>query len=238
VLYRIGLNGEDLGSVTVPDAQAGDWEDIAAFDDAGGPALLIGDIGDNFSLRKTSTLYAVRDGGRDEGVRLLWKLPFRYADGTRDCEALAVDPIRREILLITKRDKPPRIYRLPLPDQPPRGEQIARFAGELPNLLPLKTDERLRAPLASPFYNSPTAFDVSRDGLAAVVVTPRDAYLYRRSPLESWADALQRPGQVIGLPRFSEIEAGALSADGRWLYIGSEGRPAPFARIELPPGSP
>eukprot|EP01035_Chromulina_nebulosa_P023316 gene23316-30224_t len=63
-LYRIGIHGEDLGSVHIAGVQAIDWEDIAAFDWQGKPALLIADTGDNTAKRKSVTLYAVSDPGR------------------------------------------------------------------------------------------------------------------------------------------------------------------------------
>ena len=39
---------------------------------------------------------------------------------------------------------------------------------------------------------------------------------------------------AITLPVFKQTEAAALAPDGRSLYIGSEGRPGRWARIELP----
>lgn len=236
VLFRIGLHGEDLGSMVLAGAQAGDWEDIAAFEDAGGPALLIADTGDNFAIRGHSTLYAVRDPGRQGNPELLWRLQFRFPDGARDCEAVAVDTAGGGILLVSKRDVPPRLYRLPLPDRPPKTRQTAEFLGTVTGLPAGPTlRERLKAPLASAFANSPTALDVSRDGSTAVLVTPRHAYSYRRAPDASWAQAFLQPAAVLPLPDFEQIEAAALSADGRELFVGSEGAPGQLARIPLPP---
>lgn len=238
VLYRMDGEGAALGRVRVPGAEAGDWEDIAAFSDAGGPALLIGDVGDNLALRGFVTLYAVRDPGRRGDVApLLWRLDFRYPDGPRDCEALAVDAPAGEILLVSKRDTPARLYRLALPRRPPRHPQTAEFLGTLPTRPPIGLGERLRAPLASVFFNAPTALDISADGGTAVLVTPRAAYVYRREPHERWSEVLLRAAPGITLPAFDQIEAGALSADGRVLHVGSEGQPGRWARIELAPGA-
>lgn len=235
LLYRIGPGGEALGREPVRGAQAFDWEDIAAFEDDGGPALLVGDVGDNLAIRSFVTLYAVREPGREGEPALLWHLDFRYPDGPRDCEALAVDMAAREILLVSKRDDPPRLYRLPLPRRAPSGEATAEFVGTLPALPPVKLGERLAAPIASAFYNSPTALDISADGRTAALVTPRAAYVHRRQPDQRWAEVLLRPVAPLALPDLDQIEAAALSADGRVLFIGSEGRPGRWARIELPP---
>lgn len=230
-LYRIGLQGEDLGRVTVPDALAGDWEDIAAFADARGPALLIADVGDNLRFRSFVTLYGVRDGGRAQPLKLLWRLDFSFPDGPRDCEAIAVDPLSGEILLLTKRDDPPRLYTLPLPARPPKGRQTARFVGTIAPMPRLGTRERL----LDRFAHMPTAMDISADGLTAVIVTLRNAYVYRRRAGEPWGEVFARGTAARPVPReLEQVEAAALSADGRVLYLGSEGEPAGLLRIELP----
>ncbi len=233
-LFRIGLDGADLGSARIPGAQSSDWEDIAAFEDAGGPALLIADTGDNLAIRSWPSLYAVRDPGRRGEPTLLWRLDFRYPDGARDCEAVAVDPVDRVILLVSKRDERPRLYRLPLPQRPPQSPQTAEFLGEVAGVpAPPGLGRILKAPLRR-FDDSPTALDISRDGRTAVLVTPRNAYVYRRETGMDWAQTFGRPPAVVPLPEIDQIEAAALSADGRELFVGSEGRPGWLARIALP----
>lgn len=229
VLYRVGAQGEALGQVEVEGVQSGDWEDIAAFTDAGGPALLIGDTGDNFGLRAYATLYAVRDPGQGSAAPLLWRVDFRFPDGGRDCEAVAVDPRRNEILLLTKRDRPARLYRLPLYASAPKERQVAELVG---TMAPLPKARGLR----DRFAHTPTALDISADGGTAVIVTPTQAYVYRRAGNEPWVDAFARPVPGIPLParELEQIEAAALSADGRVLTIGSEGSPGRWARIALP----
>jgi hypothetical protein len=236
-LYRVGRRGEDLGRVAVPGARAVDWEDIAAFDHASGPALLVADTGDNLGVRGTVTLYAVSDPGREGEARLLWRLDFEYPDGPRDCEAVAVDPRERQILLLSKRDQPPRLYALPLPAQPPAGRQRARFLGTLATAPPPAPTlgERLAAAFLGFTLDAPTAFDISADGATAVVLTLRHAYLFRRDPGAGWAAALAGSPAPIELPPLGQAEAAALSADGRTLWLGSEGRPGRWARLELAP---
>lgn len=230
VLYRIGAQGEDLGQVVVNGAHSGDWEDIAAFRHRDGPALLVADTGDNFGMRTFSTLYAVLDPGRGNGARLLWRLDFRFADGERDCEGVAVDSTSREILLLSKRDDPPRLYRLPLPDAAPREQQVAELLGPIAPL----PQRPLRQRVADRYFHAPTAFDISADGLAAVIASPTEARVYRRRPGQPWLEVLQKPVEPVPLAGLESIEAAALSADGRTLYVGAEGRPGRWWRIALP----
>lgn len=235
VLFRIGLRGEDLGEVKLAGGSLVDWEDIASFIWRGQPALLLADVGDNFGFRDHLTLYAVSDPGRGDTAELLWSLDFRYPDGARDCESVAVDADRGEILLLSKRDRPPRLYRLPLPEKPPREMQTAEFLGEVRSIPPPDAGDRRREGLLrSRYLDMPTAMDISADGRRMVVVTPKDAYLYRRAPRQPWLPALNGAPQIVPLPKFPQIEAGTFSADGRYLYIASEQRPMGFARITLP----
>ena len=230
VLYRLGPAGEDYGAVPVAGARASDWEDIAAFEHDGRPALLVADVGDNFAVRADATLYAFSDPGRTGTPALLWRLAFRYPDGARDCEAVAVDPRNREVLLISKRNRPPRLYRLHLPDSAPAAAQVAEYLGDL--AVPA---QHLAERVLRPFGNSPTALDISRDGALAAVVTPLRAYVWRRAPGANWAQALtQPPAAVLELPALAQVEAVAFSADGRELILGSEGRPGRLARIAVP----
>lgn len=233
-LYRVGLQGEDLGRVDVPLAMNFDWEDIAAFRYHGAPALLIGDVGDNYSIRDEVSVYAVADPGRSNRTQLLWKLAFQYEDGPRDCEALAVDPVSGDILLISKREQPPALYRLPLPDAPPTRPAIAKRIATLPQIPRAGGADFKNHPIAYAYLSMPTALDISRDGRFAVVITPKDAYLYLRRGAESWARTFARLPRTIAQPWLPQTEGGAISADGRWLYISSERGPKNFARVALP----
>lgn len=230
-LFRFGTRGEDFGAARVPGASANDWEDLAAFEHAGRPALLIADTGNNFMTRGRVMLYAVSDPGRTGEFELLWQLPFRLPDGARDCEAVAVDPVDRAILLVTKRDTPPRLYRLPLPERTPPDVQQAEFLGELTGW-----SDPEKGRLFRHYAHSPTGLAVSRDGARAAVVTLSNAFVYRRQAGVSWAQALQQPVATLPLPTraLANVEAVAFSADGRELIVGSEGRPARLLRIALP----
>jgi hypothetical protein len=231
LLYRFGPAGEDLGAVLVDGARASDWEDLAAFEHRGVAALLVADTGDNFGIRTERVLYAVRDPGRAGPAELLWRLPFRFPDGARDCEAVAVDPAAREILLVSKRDAPPRLYRLALPERTPAAPQVAEYLGEVAGLPVPHWRERVLRPYA----HLPTALALGRDGATAVLLTPRRAFVFRRAPGQDWVRALARPVAALELPEaLKQAEAAALSADGRELIVGSEGRPGRIVRIALP----
>lgn len=235
-LFRVGLDGSDGGVVEVPGALAVDWEDIAAFRWQGRPALLIGDIGDNYALRQTVTLYAVTDPGpQGESAALLWSLALRYPDGPRDAEGLAVDPVSGDILILSKRERPPVVYRLPMPAPAPEPGTVvvAERLGPVLRLPKPSAADLADDPKFGALRDWPTALDIAPDGDFAVVTTYKDAYFYRHPPGESWAESFARKPLTVDLPQWRQTEAGTVSADGQRFCAGSEQR-AGFACLPLP----
>lgn len=237
-LFRIGLDGSDGGTVEVPDATAIDWEDIATLRWHGEPALLIGDIGDNAALRRAVTLYAVRDPGiKGLSAALLWQLNFRYADGPRDAEGLAVDPLSGDILILTKREAPPAVYRLPMPQAAPKPGSIetAQRLGSVLHIPKPTAADMADDPKYGLLRDWPTALDIAPDGLSAIVTTYKNAYRYwRQSADADWATAFARKPQTIQLPQWRQTEAGGFTAGGQQFCAGSEQR-AGFACVPLIP---
>lgn len=234
-LYRVGLNGNDHGRADVAKTMNWDWEALTAFSYQGRPALLIADTGDNAAVRDTVTLYAVSDPGRTGTPELIWRLDFRYEDGPRDCEAMAVDAQTQHIYLLSKRDRVPVLYRLPLPSSAPKGPLVAERLGEIGALPKVPSQNIKNSPNSARYLSMPTAMDFLADSSGAVIVTPKDAYRYSRGPGQSWLSALRAKPTVITLPVLRQIEAAALSAEGSDLFITSERRPAPLVRLRLPP---
>jgi hypothetical protein len=241
LLYRIDPNGEDGGKVEVLDADGRailnqDWEDLASLNWQGQATLLIGDFGDNLAWRQELQVHAVTDPGLDQGpARLLWTLRYRYPDGPRDVEGFAVDEAAGEIYLLSKRDRPPRLYRLPLPQSASAAAvvQTAEFVGTVPRIPKPTGLDLMDDPIYGWARDWVTAFNLSQDGRYAIVTTYKDAYRYWRATGQSWAQALQQKPERIDLPQFQQTEASALSLDGQRLWVASE-KHSGFARIELP----
>lgn len=223
-LFRIGPAGEDRGTVAVHGAGAVDWEDIAAYTaEDGTPMLLIADVGDNRAVRSSVSLYAIPEPSPEAvSVSVAWTLRFRYPEGPRDAEAVAVDQNAGEILILSKRDQPPRAYRLPLA---PSADALvtAEFLTTLTSL-----------PAAAGIADQPTAMDLSTDGRRLLVLSYQGAFLWTREPEEAWAAVLRRPPQRLQRPSLRQSEAATLLADGRHFAISSEQRPAPLWVLPLP----
>src|SRR4051794_7420602 len=135
VLYAVGNRGGVQATFRIADVANTDWEDLAAFELDHRHYLLIADTGDNGGLRRTLQLHVVEEPRVlvDGTLHPAWSIAFRWPDGARDCEAVAVDAARGEILLVSKRRRPPEVFVLPLrPAQP--GLQVARRIGHLAGL--------------------------------------------------------------------------------------------------------
>lgn len=104
ILYGLRTDGRVATRPTVTGAQAQDWEDIAAGPDANGrPLLYVGDIGDNASRRATIDVYRVAEPHvGDSASAPADRLQLRYPDGAHDAEALLVDPLRGDLVIVTK----------------------------------------------------------------------------------------------------------------------------------------
>lgn len=242
LIYAVGLDGSDRGHVPIRNARNQDWEDLAAFVYNRTAFLLIADCGDNENRRKSGVLYIVKEprvgpAGIVAKVPLewSWRIEYVYADGPRDCEGVAVDVHRREILLLTKRTDPPVLYSLPLnftqSDTVQTARPVTRVGG-----IPKPTAEDLREdPLYGRFRSQPTAMDISPDGKVIAVLTYKRPYLFYRRENENWPRVFDHPPIPLDMPRMRQAEALCFSTDAASLIVTSEKLPAPLYRLDINP---
>jgi hypothetical protein len=191
--------------------------------------LLVADTGDNGGLRRTLQLHVFEEPAKiaDGVLRPAWTIVFRWPDGPRDCEAVAVDPARGEVLLVSKKRRPPELFSLPL--RPGAGGTlVARPLGKVAGVPEGDRDEVAANPELARIRSQVTSADIAPDGHALALMTYRDVLLYPRRGRESWAAALSRPPEIHALPLLPQAEALAWSADGRGLYATGEFSPAPL----------
>jgi hypothetical protein len=228
-LYAIGTRGGVQARFRVAGVVNTDWEDLATFDLGDRHYLLIADTGDNGGLRKTLQLHVVEEPATlaDATLRPAWSIAFRWPDGPRDCEAVAVDSARGQVLLVSKRRQPPELFTLPLRPRD-RGLQVARRIGRLAGI-PKPDAEALRGdPVLARMRDQVTAADVSPDGRTLAVLTYRSVLFYPRRGSGSWSAAAASTPRVHSLTWLPQAEALAWAADGRGLYASGEHSPAPL----------
>lgn len=229
-LYAINRRGGKLATYRVLGAENTDWEDLASFRLDGRDWLLVADTGDNGGLRRTLQLHVFAEPSRiaDGALRPAWTIVFRWPDGARDCEAVAVDAARGEVLLVSKKRQPPELFSLPLRPRPGGATLVARPLAKLAGVPQGDTDEVAANPELARIRSQVTAADIAPDGRSFAVLTYRDVLLYPRRGREDWAAALSRRPEVHALPLLPQAEALAWSADGLGLYATGEFSPAPL----------
>lgn len=229
VLFAMRSTGYLVGRMRLAGTVNRDWEDLAAFTLDGQCWLLVADTGDNDARYPQSVLHVLAEpdldtlmSTRELSLAPAYSIVFRYEDRPHDCEAVAVDPAERAVYLLTKRDQPPQLFRLPLAAASPGQPAIARAVGTVTQLPRARLADKITGKLPRALRGHPTALDFSPDGAAALVLTYGGVFLFPRAPGTSWAEALA--AKPAPLPPFSlpQAEAAAFAADGRAIYLASE----------------
>ncbi len=241
-LFAVGPDGQTLGVLEITNANAKDWEGMTLVNIDGIPWILIADVGDNFAVRDDLTIYLLPEPDpadfADQPIMQVSApsvMPFRYEDGPRDCEGVAVDPVNWEILLISKRTEPPVLYTLPLmtecddDDGPYVAKRIAPIAG----IVPPTAAEKLIPGRLGMYRSQVTSFDISGDNHTAAVLTYGNLYLYERPVGERWIDVLTKTPQRIPVKGLPQSESLCFDENGATLLLTTEAAQPPLQRYRL-----
>ncbi len=174
-LYLISKDGKSIKEYNVPGSNNRDWEEVAVGPgpENGVSYAYIADIGNNNQLTPTNTIYRIpeikgADGSFSQSA--LQKITFSYPDGPRDAEALIVDPVTKDIFVLSK-EAQTNIYRLPFP-QSTAETMVAEKIGTVPGVA------------------TATAGSISKDGSEMVVRTYLAVYYWKRGNGESVGQTL------------------------------------------------
>ena len=254
-LYGIAPDGALRVRVELTGVTQRDWEAIesARLDEA--DMLVVADSGDNRGSWPDYALWFIpepeppttSDRARTAPSALL---RYRYPDGPADTEAMTVDHAGRQVLLLTKREDPPRLFSLPLAARQPfdasQGENDrdrlqaapvheARPIGPMGGLVPTDPINWLLSPLTAGQTSLPTDMTLSADGRLLAVLTYSSLYFFRRDLDQTWEEAIRRPVASRSLPRIEQWEGLAFSPDGRYVSIVREGTGTGTMRhLEIP----
>jgi len=241
VLCALDPNGKRRGELRIQGVVNRDWEDIASFELDGRSWLLVADTGDNDSHRTDCALYVVAEPDPAElspdhetTAKVAWKIPVRYLDGPRDCEAVAVDARAGLVYLLAKRTSPHGLYTLPLRLPADGVLPAAMPVAQLPEShFPQPSGTQHLLPIPTGRYRAqPTGMDFAADGTAAVVLTYGDVLLFNRKAGERWADALRRAPEVLPPHGLVQAEAVAFGTDGKTIYVTSEREGSAIVRYQ------
>ncbi|HOX37818.1 MAG TPA: hypothetical protein PL033_07500 [Candidatus Brocadiia bacterium] len=230
-LFLVGLDGKTRGVVRLRGDWPVDWEDMCAFVASGTSWLLVGDIGDNARNRSLAT-----SKGRSKACRLLLfpepemmntteleadaptVIQFEYEDGPHNCESVAVDTERNEILLVSKSKSGSSdvtgVYCIPLTLNKGTTTATARRIANLEIIMA-------------------TAMDISPDGRRMAILSPDGAFCVDRRENETWGDALKSKPRIVPLPKRRNGETVCFGRDRNELLLHSESVGQPLWSVTI-----
>ncbi|MBN1123976.1 MAG: hypothetical protein JXA82_03135 [Sedimentisphaerales bacterium] len=223
VVYALNMKGQYRGTFVLRGASARDWEDIAI---GPGPEkdvsyLYLADIGDNQGLWNSIAVYRVPEPAVDPNGPVIKKalknvvsIGLKYPDGARDTETLLIDPITKDLYLISKRDLRSRVYQAAYPYSTDQ-VNVMTFVGELP-------------------WSWSTGGDVSPDGRLVLVRNYFYAGLWKRDLTKPLHEAFLKPSFRLPVPSERMGESIAFTIDGKAYLTVSEGLNRPIHIFSLP----
>ena len=205
-LYALDSDGALLAEVTLSDAEAVDWEDIALGPgpEPGVDYLYVGDIGDNRRRRSSVTIYRLAEPDLSDVSGSITvsaeALVLHYEKRPANAEALLVDPVDGGIYVITKDTGAAALY--------------AEEDGVLRQVQTVDAGEEALV----------TSADISVDGRMIALRTYNRGYLWWRDDDEPLAHALARPPCPVGVAEEPQGEAIAFDPASPRLLTLSESR--------------
>ena len=204
-----------------------DCEDIAVGPgpDSGRSYVYMGDIGDNYSVRKYITVYRMEE-------RTSWAdkktthhahavpIHFKYPDGPKDAESLMIDPIEKLIYIVSKRRDSVGVYTSPLIYKPNDTLLLTRrcrlyFSGIKP-------------------FKWITAGDISKDGTQVLLKNYVKVFYWKRQPGEHIWQTLLRKRRELPYTMEKQGEGIGFTPDGKGYYCVSEGVFTPVYYYNIP----
>lgn len=215
-VYLINGQGQTLATYVLAGATSRDWEDIAIGPgpEEGQTYLYVGDIGDNNAQYPTKTIYrfvepTFTDGTTLDTIRQVDALRVAYPDGPRDAETLLVDPLTRDLYVLSKRERFVHIYRTAFP-QDTAGVDTLEQTGQM-----------LREQVG--ILEQLVGGDLSPDGQEVLLKSYVQVFYWRRDDdATSLAALLQTEPRVLPYVPEPQGEAIGFASDGSGYYTLSE----------------
>ena len=217
-VYLIDTLGKTLGSYVLVGAKNRDWEDIAV---GPGPKegetyVYVGEIGDNDAKYPVKRVYRFVEPTHTEvntvdTIQQVDQIQFVYPDGRRDAETLLLDPLTKDLYIISKRDQFSHIYQMAYPQdtsQIDTLEMVGHLSQEVQSIL-----------------NQPTGGDIAVDGLEVLIKSYVQVYYWQRENAQiPIAQLLQTAPEILVYSPEPQGEAIGFAVDKSGYYTLSEQR--------------
>jgi hypothetical protein len=212
-IFAMNTHGKHLGVYYIKGATNRDWEDIAV---GPGPVddenyIYIAETGDNFAQYDTKYIYRVPEPDVDSNQAPVYSIlknfdviTFKYPDGPRDAETILVDPLTKDIYIVTKREENVKVYLASYP-QSLKDTIIVEYKLTLP-------------------FTMIVGGDISYNGEEILLKTYDSVYYWKRKTGQSVAQALK--DKYYKLPYIREPQGEAIgwsyNADGYYTVSEEE----------------
>lgn len=221
-IYLIDSLGRTMMRVTLPGIKNRDWEDITTGPgpDLARPYVYIGEIGDNDARYEFKLIYRMEEPSfksSDTVIEQVDSIKFVYPDGNRDAETLMIDPLTRDLYIVSKRERKVNLYRLSFPQSTTEVMVAELAAAELDfNRLGEEKGYNPR------YFNQVVGGDISPDGSEVLIKDYSSVYYWKRRAGEKLEDVLRRNPEVLPYAPEARGEAITFSNGGYGYYTLSE----------------
>lgn len=203
-----------ISTVKLKDVSNRDWEDIAEGigPEKGKHYVYVADIGDNAGIRKHIRIYRFEEPGAlppEQWTVTPDVLTLKYPNGPRDAETILIDPISKQIYIVSKREKAVSLYKA--------GKLFFRNGDKV-------TLEKL---IKLPYYWV-TSGNISKDGHHIVIKTINNIYYWHRNTGESVEDAMSKPATELPYEPEPQGEGITITPDNDGYVTISEGEKVPL----------
>jgi hypothetical protein len=214
-VYAVTTTGAARGTIALSGVKMVDWEDIAC--DAGPDPQLsyvyVADIGDNDENRSKVSIYRFPEPDLSLGSSTVTadRLDVVYPDGPHNAEALLLDPVSKDLFIVTKSSV----------------ANVYRVSGLFTNGSKATTAEKVAS--FSPSGGEVSGGDISPDGREILIRTDNSAMLWRRAAGTPVAQAFAAKHCVVPTAKESNGEAIAFLVDQSGYMTTSEGSSPPLS---------
>lgn len=224
-VYLTDGNGADNGTLTLSSVTNRDWEDIAVGPgpDAAKSYVYVAEIGDNDAKYNTIAVYRFPEPdltGKTlpfvSTIPTVDNIQLRYPDGPRNAETLMVDPLTKDIYIVSKESNLAKVY-------------VARYPQST-------TSVTVLTPVVKFLFNKATGGDISPDG-TEILLRSNDLVWYWKLAAGTSISAglLNAPQHAPYANNEPQGEGIGFAADGSGYYTDTEikGYPGKLATISF-----
>lgn len=212
-LFLLDSIGQTRAEFRLAKIKNRDWEDISMGTGPGDASYIyLGDIGDNNGQYQFKYLYRLKEPDLDqlEELHEVDTLVVKLNGEIHDTETLMIDPITKNIYIVTKREKNVGLYEIKFPFQ--EDTVIANRIATLP-------------------LKQIVAGDISPDGGEILLKNYNHIYYWKRPPGMSVGNALMAPNMVLPYERESVGESIAWAYDGSGFFTLGENTQGDRAKL-------